>query len=53
MKWLLLGVGALAAIAAIVLLIAATKPATVAISRSIVIHASAPVVFALVDDFHN
>jgi hypothetical protein len=53
MKWLLVGVGALAAIAAVVLLIAATKPATVAVSRSIVIHASAPVVFALIDDFHN
>jgi hypothetical protein len=53
MKWLLIGIGALAAIAAVILLIASTKPAAVAISRSIVIHASAPVVFALIDDFHN
>jgi hypothetical protein len=53
MKWLLIGIGVLVAMAAVILLLASAKSATVAISRSITIHASAPVVFALVDDLHN
>jgi uncharacterized protein YndB with AHSA1/START domain len=38
---------------AAVLFIAWTKPATVAISRSITIHAPASVAFELIDDLHN
>jgi hypothetical protein len=53
MKWLLIGIGALVAIAAIVLLVACMKPPTVAISRSIDIRAPAPIVLELVDDLHN
>jgi carbon monoxide dehydrogenase subunit G len=53
MKWVLISLGTLAAIFAGVLLIASTKPPTIAISRSIVIHAPPQVIFGLIDDFHN
>ncbi|HEY3638196.1 MAG TPA: SRPBCC family protein [Rhizomicrobium sp.] len=53
MKWLFIAVSTLVAIAAVVLLLASAKPGTVSVSRSIVIHAPAPTVFALIDDLHN
>jgi hypothetical protein len=53
MKWVLIAIVAVAAIVAIIAVLASTKPATVSVSRPIVIRAPAPIVFGLIDDFHN
>jgi uncharacterized protein YndB with AHSA1/START domain len=53
MKWALIAIVAIVAIVAIIAVLALTKPATVSVSRVILIRAPAPVVFGLIDDFHN
>jgi uncharacterized protein YndB with AHSA1/START domain len=49
----LISAGIVAAVVAIVLILAARKPDTLRIGRSIVIHAPPEKIFGLIDDFHN
>jgi hypothetical protein len=53
MKWFLIAIIAVVAVVAIITILALTKPATISVSRTIVIRVPALVVFGLIDDFHN